>query len=89
MTKILRIATLSLTAIVPAPLLAATITNLDEVEYTLVIAEGSSQSQVTIGAGQSIEICSQGCFLTLPNGDREVLTGPEQFEIREGRVKFL
>lgn|SRR5690606_13676451 len=87
MNRIIQVATLSLAIASPAMARAATVTNLDDVDYTLAVTEGTTQSQVTVAAGESIEICSQGCFLTMPNGDREVLTGPEQLQIQDGRIK--
>lgn len=64
---------------------AATVTNRDDVAHVLVVTEGSNQAEVSIGAGETIEICPTGCFVTLPNGDREVLTGTERLEIEKSR----
>ncbi|MFZ1814119.1 MAG: hypothetical protein WBO55_02300 [Rhizobiaceae bacterium] len=63
---------------------AATIVNKDQQSYTLKITENGQQSEVGIAPGQSIDACSNGCFITLPNGDRETLSGSETVEITGG-----
>ena len=72
----------------PMGAVAATVTNSDETEHTLVVSEGGSQSEVTIGPGETVEICPQGCFVTMPNGDREVLEGGETLHIEASRSVF-
>ncbi len=71
------------------PGLAASAVNLDSETRTLVVTEGGAQTELTLGAGESVEFCSGGCFVTLPNGDREALTGGETIEISggAGRIK--
>lgn len=64
---------------------AASVVNRDSEPRTIVVTEGGSQSEIVVGAGETIEFCSAGCFVTMPNGDREVLTGSETVEISEGR----
>lgn len=73
----------------PTTAFSATITNRDGSAQTLVVSEGGSQREVSIGAGETIEICPQGCFVTMPNGDREVLAGPETVEIEGGRGNII
>lgn len=68
---------------------AATITNLDSEPHRLVITEGGTQSELVIGAGETIEICPSGCFVVLPNGDREVLTGTETLQIEASRGRIF
>ncbi|MEZ5871987.1 MAG: hypothetical protein R3D32_09085 [Nitratireductor sp.] len=65
---------------------AATITNMDAQSYTLKITEGGDQSEVGISSGQSVTACNSGCFITMPNGDRETLTGNENVEISGGKA---
>ncbi len=81
----------ALTAFVAAPAIAAaaTITNTDEQTHTLIVSEGGNQVEMTIAAGETIEICPNGCFVTMPNGDREVLTGTEKLEIEASRGKIF
>ena len=73
----------------PATAAAATVTNLDDETHTLIVSEGGTQTEIVIGAGESIEICPQGCFVTMPNGDREVLTGAEKLEIEKSRGRIF
>lgn len=80
------IAILLLLALPTVPAQAASITNSDASAYTLVVTEGSQQTEVGIAPGQSIDICSSGCFVTMPNGDREALTGTETVEISGGKA---
>lgn len=68
---------------------AATVTNLDDDEHTIVVSEGGTQTEMNIGPGETIEICPSGCFVTMPNGDREVLTGSETLEIEASRGKIF
>jgi hypothetical protein len=89
MNQFFRVAGLALAVSVPSIATAATLTNLDNEAHTLTVTEGSTQNEVSIAAGETIEICANGCFLTLPNGDREVLAGPEKLEIQGGRARIL
>lgn len=65
---------------------AATIVNKDDKAHMLVITEGGQQAEVGIGPGESIGACNSGCFITLPNGDREALSGGETVEINDGKA---
>lgn len=64
---------------------AASVINRDDVEHTLIVTEGGNQVELSIGPGETIEICPEGCFVTMPNGDREVLTGSETLSIEASR----
>ncbi len=66
------------------PASAATVVNQDAKAYTLVVTEGGQKSEVGLAAGQTIDVCSGGCFITMPNGDREALSGGETVEIKGG-----
>ena len=68
---------------------AATVTNLDDSAHVLIVTEGGEQVEVSVGPGESIQICPTGCFVTMPNGDREVLTGPERLEIEASRGRIF
>lgn len=63
---------------------AASAVNLDAAPQTIVVTEGGERNEVVINAGQSEQFCFDGCFVTFPNGDREVLTGAETIEISGG-----
>ncbi len=67
---------------------AASAVNMDTEPQTLVVTEGATQSQLVIAAGESVQFCPSGCFVTMPNGDREALTGSEAIEISGGRAHF-
>ena len=67
---------------------AATATNHDQEPRTLLVTEGGSQTELALAAGETVEFCPTGCFVTLPNGDREALTGSERIEISNGQAKI-
>jgi hypothetical protein len=68
---------------------AASAVNLDSEPRTLIVTEGGGKSELAIGANETIDFCQDGCFVTMPNGDIEALTGSETVEISGGvaRVK--
>ncbi len=63
---------------------AASVINRDADAQTLIVTEGASKSELAVGAGETVEFCSAGCFVTMPNGDRQALTGSETIEIKGG-----
>lgn len=63
---------------------AASVTNKDSENHVLVVTEDGAKREVAIEAGVQIEICPGGCFITLPSGDRETLSGDEKVEIING-----
>jgi seryl-tRNA(Sec) selenium transferase len=65
---------------------AATVTNKDGSAVTIVVTESGQQTEVGVGPGESVTICSGGCFVTMPNGDRETLAGGETVEISGGKA---
>jgi seryl-tRNA(Sec) selenium transferase len=65
---------------------AATITNKDGSAIMVTVTEGGQQTEVGIGPGQSVNVCGGGCFVTMPNGDREALSGGETVEISGGKA---
>ncbi len=64
--------------------IAASAVNLDNEPRTLVVTEGGNQTELAVAAGETVEFCPSGCFVTMPNGDREALTGSETIEISGG-----
>jgi len=68
--------------------LAASAVNLDNEPRTIIVTEGGNKQEITMGAGETVEFCSGGCFVTMPNGDREALTGGETIEISGGAGKI-
>ncbi len=67
----------------------ASAVNLDSETRTLIVTEGGSKSELSLAGGETVEFCPSGCFVTMPNGDREALTGSETVEISGGvgRIK--
>ena len=72
----------------PGAAFAASAVNLDSETQTIVVTEGGSRQQIDIAPGETVDFCSNGCFVTLPNGDREALTGGETVEISGGTAKI-
>lgn len=68
---------------------AASAVNRDNEPRTLIVTEGGSKTELALGPGETVDFCPSGCFVTLPNGDLEALTGTETVEISGGvaRVK--
>ncbi|BCH24348.1 hypothetical protein MesoLjLc_40100 [Mesorhizobium sp. L-8-10] len=68
--------------------MAASAVNLDSEPRTLVVTEGGNKTELALPAGQTVEFCPNGCFVTMPNGDREALTGSETIEISGGAARI-
>jgi hypothetical protein len=75
-------------AAINGPAHAASAVNLDSEPHTLIVTEGGSKSELAIAGGETVEFCQSGCFVTLPNGDREALTGSETIEFSGGQAKI-
>ncbi|QPC92434.1 hypothetical protein [Mesorhizobium sp. INR15] len=67
---------------------AASAVNKDAETRTLIVTEGSTKSDLALAAGETVEFCPSGCFVTLPNGDLEALTGSETVEISGGVARI-
>lgn len=67
---------------------SASAVNKDAEPRTLIVTEGGSKSELSLAAGETVDFCSAGCFVTMPNGDREALTGSETVEISGGVGKI-
>lgn len=68
--------------------MAASAVNLDAQPHTLIVTEGGSKTELAVAAGETVEFCANGCFVTMPNGDREALTGSEVIEISGGIARI-
>ena len=64
----------------------ASVTNGEAETLTLVITEKGERSEIVLAVGQTQSICPSGCFITLPNGDRVVLSGSETVSVSNGRA---
>lgn len=78
------ILTFSMLAVTAGGALAASVTNKDADVQVLVVTEDGSKREVAIEAGARVDICPAGCFITLPSGDRETLSGSETLDIVGG-----
>ena len=67
---------------------AASAVNKDADTRTLVVTEGGSKTDLALAGGETVEFCPNGCFVTLPNGDLEALTGSETVEISGGVARI-
>lgn len=67
---------------------AASAVNLDNEPRTLIVTEGGSKAELALAGGETVEFCPSGCFVTLPNGDIEALTGVEIIEISGGVARI-
>lgn len=67
---------------------AASAINLDNETRTIIVTEGGNRQEIALGAGETVEFCPGGCFVTMPNGDRQALTGGETIEISGGAGKI-
>ena len=67
---------------------AASAVNLDSEPRTLIVTEGGSRTELALAAGETVEFCPSGCFVTMPNGDLEALTGVETIEISGGVARI-
>lgn len=81
------VATLALVA-AGASAEAASAVNLDSEPHTLIVTEGGSKSELAIGPNETVDFCAGGCFVTLPNGDIQALTGSETVEISGGVARI-
>ena len=63
---------------------SATITNTNPAPVVLVITEGGNRVEVVIDAGASETLCTTGCFMMTPDGDRIGLGGGETVDIVKG-----
>lgn len=63
---------------------AATVVNNDAQSHVLIVTEGSGKVELVVDAGARVQFCPAGCFVTMPSGDRETLSGQETIEILNG-----
>ncbi|MGX5800692.1 hypothetical protein ACWGS9_05540 [Bradyrhizobium sp. Arg314] len=68
--------------------LGATAVNKDAKTRTLIVTEGGRKRNLALAPGETVEFCRNGCFVTLPNGDVEALTGSETVEISGGIARI-
>ena len=66
--------------------LAAVIINNENTDQIITVTEGASKHEMVITVGEQTDFCAGGCFVMLPNGDREVLTGSETIILQDGKA---
>ncbi len=76
--------TLSVLAMTAGGAFAASVTNKDADAQVLVVTEDGAQREVAVEPGAKVDICPAGCFITMPSGDRETLSGSETVDIVGG-----
>ncbi|WP_332066240.1 hypothetical protein [Bartonella sp. CB189] len=67
---------------------AATIKNADLKTQSLIIAEGSTRSNISLNTNQVMTVCIKGCFITFPNKDHFAIKAADSIEINDGKVFF-
>ncbi|EFM57233.1 hypothetical protein [Brucella inopinata] len=65
---------------------AAKLSNNDSGPQTIVVTEGASKREMIVAAGETVDFCPSGCFVTFPNGDRAALIGNETISINGGKA---
>lgn len=68
--------------------IASTVTNSDLTAQTIIVIEGADKQALVIEPSDTISFCPSGCFVTMPNGDRQVLKGGEALTISGGKAKI-
>lgn len=53
---------------------------------TLLVTDQGSRLEIAVEPGQTVQFCDEGCFVTLPSGDRHALTGAERLEMTNDSV---
>ena len=48
---------------------------------TISITENGEKNEIIIGSNEIVTVCQNGCFITMPNGDRAALSGGESVKI--------
>jgi hypothetical protein len=67
---------------------AASVVNKDTKIRTMIVTEGGGKTKLALHAGEAVEFCPNGCFVTWPSGDLEALTGSETIEISGGIARI-
>ena len=67
--------------------LAASAVNNDSDPRTLIVTEGSSKRELTLGPGETVEFCPSGWLVTTPYCDPEELTGADTIDFSGGMAR--
>ncbi|ENN93828.1 hypothetical protein [Bartonella bovis] len=80
--------TVMLLSVFSMKVFAATVKNNGLTVQLLIIAEGSTRSNISLNTDQMITVCTKGCFITFSNKDNFAIKANDTIEIDEGRVVF-
>lgn len=69
-----------------SPAWAASVSNQDGEAHTLLVTEQGVRYELVVAAGETVNFCTDGCFLILPSGDRAALDGTERLAIVGGEA---
>lgn len=84
-SKILKIASAAAILVASAGFVqAASLENKDAGTHTVTVTDQGVKTELAVAAGEVINFCNGGCFLTMPNGDRAALSGNEAVQIVNG-----
>jgi len=84
-----RIALAFVSAFVAGSASAAEIENAGAKVEKVSVTEGGGRSEIVLSAGESVEFCASGCFVTFANGDIAALDGSETVRIVGGAGRIL
>jgi hypothetical protein len=65
---------------------AASVANKDATSLTIVVHDGNGRSEISVPAGENVDICPDGCLVIFPDGENRALTGTEIIEITGNSV---
>lgn len=68
---------------------AATVSNDDTEERVITVTENGQRKEFTIPAGESVNLCATGCFITFPSGNMLALQGEEKVHIEGGDGRLI
>ena len=63
---------------------AASVENKDSQSQVLIVTEDGDKIELVVEVGATVNFCPEGCFVTMPSGDRETLDGSESINIVNG-----
>ncbi|MDX1402271.1 MAG: hypothetical protein R3245_10140 [Kiloniellales bacterium] len=73
--------------------MALTLTNWEAVDQRLQISEGGDETvtyDIVISAHETlVELCQDGCTISLENGEQQSFEGSEEVSIEDGRFVIL
>lgn len=68
---------------VSVPAHAASAVNMGSQSQTIVVNDGSGQSEISVAPGENVQFCQNGCLVILPDGEQQALTGAESITLTD------